>query len=71
MANFVDFTRISPLYRIRSVSDLQNPTPLTHTQRAQRTEAPDRHQTADSAPAHTITMSLFYQSITVLCEGGF
>ena len=47
-------------YKIRSVSDLQNPTatPLTQAGAAHR-------GTRLSAP-HTITMLLFYQTITVL-----
>ena len=71
MANFVDIT---PLRIIRSVSDLQNPTRVTHTHSrsvitagAARTEAPDsaRHMcnNVNILPDH-------YPTITLLCEGG-
>jgi hypothetical protein len=53
MANFVDFTPLRNSYRPR-VSDLQNPT-RTHVSRL--------------SAAHTVKMSLFYQTITFLCEG--
>ena len=45
-------------YKIRSVSDLQNPTATPLTQ------AGAAHRGTRLSAAHTITMSLFYQTIT-------
>ncbi len=63
MANFVDFTPLRNLFRERD--DLQNPTPGTHSRSGRSAQ---RHQTQRGT--YTITMSLFYQTISLLCEGG-
>ena len=64
MANFVDFTPLRNLFRERQSTEVRTPHPArTHAAGA-------AHRGTRLSAAHTITMSLFYQTISLLCEGG-
>jgi hypothetical protein len=64
MANFVDFTPLRNLFRERRSTEVRTPHPArTHAAGA-------AHRGTRLSAAHTITMSLFYQTISLLCEGG-